>query len=575
MTTYILGTGLSHDGSSCLMKDGVIVAGIEKERLTRQKHDGFNDDLTLQYCLDSAGISWSDVDLVVENNTVNPYDQSDEERRGDRIIPASVPRVNISHHLAHAYSVAGMSPLPRMAVVVLDGRGSSLDNCIDAPDSVLPPEIAAVAPAERSGFWEKESLYLFDGKLVEPVFKDFSPLRSTVAPVRHPMMPRSLAHGIGAVYGAVSRYVFGKSFTEGKLMGLAPYGRPGHFDFPIFDLAEGRVFARYDWYSRFPAELAGDGLNLRENFQYYADLAHHVQSEAERAILHLFGEYHRMSGEPAAGYAGGVALNAVCNGKIVAKTPFEELYIQPAAGDNGIALGCAYYGWLQTLGQPPVRHDGSTAFARPFTEQEVRAALAEFADRCVVEGPFPVEERSRRAAAMIADGEVLGWFQGPSEFGPRALGHRSILADPRREHLRDHINANVKFREDFRPFAPATLAAEADKYFEGVTDSPYMISVSQVPEHLRKALPAVTHRDGSARLQTVTPTSNPAFWALLTHLKSLTGLPICLNTSLNRRGMPIVETPAQALSLLCETALDAMVLEGFIVRRVGAPGTPS
>lgn len=567
MTTYVLGTGLSHDGSSCLLKDGAVVVGIEKERLTRRKHDGFNDDLTIQYCLDVAGISWSDIDLIVENNTINPYDAADELRRGKRLIPASVPRVNISHHLAHAYSVAGASPFSQMAIAILDGRGSSLDNCVDVSRDVLPPEIAAVEDSARSGYWEKESLYRFDGKTAEPVFKDFSPLRSTVTDLRHPIVPRTLAHGIGAVYGAVARYVFGSSFAEGKLMGLAPYGTPGRFDFPIFDLVDGRVFSRYDWCLEFPANLAGNGTNLKENFQFYADLAFHVQREAERAILYLFHVYQRMSGERKAGYAGGVALNAVCNGKIVAQSPFEELYIQPAAGDNGVALGCAFYGWLQTLGYAPVPHDGSTAFARPYTDDEVRYSMSQFSERCVFDGPFTVEERALRAAALIADGKVVGWFQGSSEFGPRALGHRSILADPRREKLRDHINANIKYREDFRPFAPAVLAADADRYFEGVTHSPYMICVSSVPVQLRRLLPAVIHKDGSARLQTVTAKSNPPFWVLLSYLKDLTGIPIVLNTSLNRQGMPIVETPAEALSLLCETALDALVLEGYIVRR--------
>ncbi|MFD4657080.1 carbamoyltransferase [Kitasatospora sp. NPDC058444] len=567
MPTYVLGTGLSHDGSSCLLRDGVIVAAIEKERLTRKKHDGFNDDLTLRRCLEIEGITWADVDLLVENNTTNPYDEQDQVRRGIRGIPASVPRVNISHHLAHAYSVVGTSPFERMAVAVIDGRGSSLDNCVDAPEHVLPPGCVGLSRDEQAGLWEKESLYVYDGGVLEPVFRDFSPLRRYVTDLTHPILPRSLGHGIGAMYGAVSRFVFGGDFAEGKLMGLAPYGTPGAHDFPLFDLRGHRVFNRYDWVHRFPADLKGDGTNLKRHFQAYADLAHQVQREAERAVHHLLEQYRQLSGIDTLGYAGGVALNAVCNGRIPERTGFRELYVQPAAGDNGIALGCAFHGWLSVLGKDRVRHDGSTWFAGSYGDDEVRRALAARADELTWTGPHPVGDRARIAARAIADGRVVGWFQGPSEFGPRALGHRSILGDPRREHLRDHINANVKFREDFRPFAPSVLASHVGDYFEGVLDSPYMIQVARVPADLRKDIPAVVHRDGTARLQTVTRETNPRYWALLEEMRRLTGLPMVINTSLNRRGMPIVETPAEAVDLLLTTGLDALVLEGYVVRR--------
>lgn len=566
MAVYVLGTGLSHDGSSCLIKDGRIVAAIEKERITRKKHDGFNDDLTLQACLDIAGVGWRDIDLLVENNTVNAYDDQDQARRGGRIIPDFVPRVNISHHLAHAYSVVGTSPLEQMTVAVIDGRGSSLNNCIDTPDEVLPCEFRGLSEEEKAGLWEKESVYSYSNGELLPVFKDFSPLRRTLIDVEHPILPRSLGHGIGAMYGAVSRYVFGKNFSDGKLMGLAPYGNSDSHDFPLFDLRDGRVFNRYDWIDRFPAEMRGTGTNLKQNFETYANLALHVQTECERAILYILESYRRGTGIGKLGYAGGVALNAVCNGKIISGTGYEDLYIQPAAGDNGIAIGCAYYGWLKTLGNDRVPHDGTTWFASEYGDAVIEKTLSKFSDEIIWTGPHDIEGRAQLAAQSISEGQVLGWFQGKSEFGPRALGHRSIIADPRRGDMRDHINANVKFREDFRPFAPSVLATYAAEYFEGVTVSPYMIQVAQVPEALQSAIPAVVHQDGSARLQTVTEDINPRYAKLLAEMKSLTGLPMVINTSLNRRGMPIVETPDEAVRLLLETGLDALVLEGYIVR---------
>ncbi|MET9499455.1 carbamoyltransferase C-terminal domain-containing protein [Streptomyces sp. NPDC006552] len=453
-----------------------------------------------------------------------------------------------------------------MTVAVIDGRGSSLNNCIDTPDEVLPCEFRGLSEEEKAGLWEKESVYSYSNGELLPVFKDFSPLRRTLIDVEHPILPRSLGHGIGAMYGAVSRYVFGKNFSDGKLMGLAPYGNSDSHDFPLFDLRDGRVFNRYDWIDRFPAEMRGTGTNLKQNFETYANLALHVQTECERAILYILESYRRGTGIGKLGYAGGVALNAVCNGKIISGTGYEDLYIQPAAGDNGIAIGCAYYGWLKTLGNDRVPHDGTTWFASEYGDAVIEKTLSKFSDEIIWTGPHDIEGRAQLAAQSISEGQVLGWFQGKSEFGPRALGHRSIIADPRRGDMRDHINANVKFREDFRPFAPSVLATYAAEYFEGVTVSPYMIQVAQVPEALQSAIPAVVHQDGSARLQTVTEDINPRYAKLLAEMKSLTGLPMVINTSLNRRGMPIVETPDEAVRLLLETGLDALVLEGYIVR---------
>lgn len=223
--TYILGTGLSHDGSTCLMKDGKIVVAIEKERLTRIKHDGFNDNLTIQYCLDCAGITFRDIDLIVEKNTINPILKKDDiEKRAGRLIPQDIPRISISHHLAHAYSAIGTSPFDDLGVVVMDGQGSSLDTCLDVPKNVLSANVQNIEEPEKYKFFEHSSYYLFENGKISPIFKDFSEHVICDHSV-FPLAPNDMRNSMAELYGGAARYVFGEDFCEGKMMGLAPYGR--------------------------------------------------------------------------------------------------------------------------------------------------------------------------------------------------------------------------------------------------------------------------------------------------------------------------------------------------------------
>ncbi len=290
-----------------------------------------------------------------------------------------------------------------------------------------------------------------------------------------------------------------------------------------------------------------------------------MQTEIERVLLDLVNDRYERSPSPNLAYAGGVALNAVANSRILRETGFERLFIQPAAGDNGLAIGCAYYGWLETLGKEAVRADGTTYFGPAYPADRVKRAVAECGDAISVE---PSAELEKDVARLLADGKVVAWYRGGSEFGPRALGHRSILGHPGIPGLGDHINKDIKFREDFRPFAPSVIAEEASRYFEtDGHDSPHMILVFQVRPHYRELLANVVHRDGSSRLHTVTEQSEPAYFRLLKEFKALTGLPVLLNTSLNKRGMPIVETPEDALSLFLECALDALVLDDMLIMK--------
>lgn len=572
---YVLGTGLSHDGSACLLKDGRIAVAIEKERITRRKHDGGNDTVAIEYCLEAAGITLDDLSLIVQNANFGDFERGNDWFGGPRLLTRDcpVPVVTISHHLAHAYSALGMCPFEECNILVVDGCGNGADECkgIDqaAGRTVGDDET-------RHLFFEKDSYYSYRGGRMEAVYKDFSPWG--LSSKGYAMTPNTTKHSIGGVYAAASSYCLRGREDLGKLMGLAPYGRPGAFTGEIFDLRDGRVFVRYDWMQTFDRPARNES-QLGSDFQYYADIARWVQREVERALLYLIESRLGLSPCDYLAYAGGVALNAVANALIRKHFSLKDLFIVPAAGDNGIAVGCAFYGWLEVLRQPRIPHDGSTCFGRIYPRTAVQASFETAA--AVPEPPQPDpddelqlhvqedEDFITTAAQLLADGKIIAWFQDGSEFGPRALGRRSLLADPRVPDVRNVINREIKRREDFRPFAPSVALEDAATYFECDFESPYMILVAQVRPAWAERLRSIVHEDGSARLQTVTEDWNPKYYRLLTEFRRLSGISVVLNTSFNRRGMPIVETPDQALSFFRETPrLDALILDRFIVTRV-------
>jgi carbamoyltransferase len=555
---YVLGTGLSHDGSACLLKDGRICVAIEKERLTRIKHDGHNDTEAIQYCLEAEGIQLRDLTLIVQSALHTMFAHGNEWFEGTRILDPAVPCRTISHHFAHAYGAAATSPFSECTVLVIDGSGSSMDHCIDLDGATIP---VAPPPEMRHGYFEKDSCYRYRHGHLEPVYKDFSPWGFDLQ--GGPLDSMGTLHSIGGLYWAASIYVFGSMSDPGKLMGLAPYGRPAVHDEPIFDLRHGRVFVRRDWMAGFrsPSRAPAD---FTARFQYFADFARWVQEETQRAVHYVINARLALVPSENLAYCGGVALNAVANGKLLDSTLVRNVYIQPSAGDNGIAIGCAYYGWLRVLEREPVPHDGSVYWGRTYSAGEVSAAICERATELVVEQP---EDHVRATARMIADGTIVGWFQGGAEFGPRALGHRSILALPNRLGVKEHINARIKFREDFRPFAPSVPLDDAARFFDIRCESPYMILTAPAREGWRSRLPGVVHVDGSSRVHTVTRELEPAFYELLKAVGELTSVPVLLNTSLNRRGQPIVETPRQAIEFLLSCELDAMVIGNRILRK--------
>ena len=551
---YVLGTAVSHDGSACLLKDGHIAVAIEKERITRIKHDGGNDVDAIEYCLNAEGIRFDDLALVVQNDNFGMFEAGSDWFDGPRLSSPKVPVLSISHHLAHAFSAVGLSPFDESAVLVVDGCGNCFKDCIDREGAQIPEP----PPAQlQELFFEKDSYYAHERGALRAIYKDFSPLETK----RYTMHPNTTRHSLGGAYLGVSTYVFRGVEDPGKLMGLAPYGRPNVHDFEMFELRDGRIFLRYDWMRRFdrPARSSED---LSEHFQHYADLAYHTQRELERALLYLLEHRHALHPSRNLAFAGGVALNAVANATLLRKGPFERVFPVPCAADNGLAVGCAYFGWLRHLKRDRKKHSGAMYLGRRYSEAQVQEAIENAGAAIEVQTPKAL---TSEVAQHLAQGKVIGWFQQGAEFGPRALGHRSLLADPRRAKMRDFINREIKFREDFRPFAPSVLREAAGEFFDMEHESPHMILVAPTRPQWRDKIPAVVHEDGSARVQTVTEEAAPLYAQLLRDFGAITSIPILLNTSLNRRGQPIVERPEQALDLLLQTAMDALVLERFIV----------
>lgn len=557
---YVLGVGLSHNGAACLLKDGRIAVAIEKERLTKIKNDGGNDAFAIAYSLSAAGIGWDEVALVVQNANFGSFAYGNDWYRGPRTIPDGVPVVTISHHLAHACSAFFLSPFDEAAVLTVDGCGNAFEDCMDLDGAVLTER----PQGDMAALWfEKDSYYAATGTALQAVFKDFSPFGRIHSD--YPMDPDTTRHSIGGVYAGASRYMFGNTPDLGKLMGLAPYGRAGIFSQRIFDIREGRVFVDGGWMAEFRARVQSPA-DFKARFQYFADIARLVQSEVERALVELVRARHARHPARNLCFAGGVALNAVANTRILRETPFEHMFVPPAADDSGLAIGCAYYGWHSVLGRGREPHGGTPFLGRSHDGEagQIERALGLLGAGVTVTRPPDLVDAM---ADVLADGKTLAWCRAGAEFGPRALGHRSILADPRRPELRDYINAQIKFREDFRPFAPAVRAEEADTYFDLDRDSPYMLFVVPVREAWRDRIGAVVHVDGTARVQTVRREADQTFHALLGAVQARTGIGMLLNTSLNRRGQPIVETPVEAAELFRDTGLHALVIGPYLVMK--------
>lgn len=583
-----------HDSAACVLKDGEIIAAAQEERFTRKKHDpGFPHE-ALRYCLREAGVTLSDVSAVTfydkpllkferlletylafapqglqsflaampvwlkEKLFLKTLLQKELVAHDAGMTKATLPALLFSeHHESHAASAFFPSPYERAVVLCMDGVGE----------------------------WATSSAWLGEGNSLKPLWEIPFP------------------HSLGLLYSAFTYYTgFKVNSGEYKVMGLAPYGEPKYvkaiydhlidlkpdgtfrMNMEYFDYCTGLTMTsrKFDGILGGPPRRAESQLGQRE-----MDLARSVQEVTEEVMLRLSRTLHRETGVDHMCLAGGVALNCVGNGRILREGPFKGLWIQPAAGDAGGALGAALTTWYQYEGQPRQsngREDKmrGSYLGPSFTNNEIEAYLQGSA---IPYMRLSDDELAERVAQELAAGKVIGWFQGRMEFGPRALGGRSILGDARNSKMQSVMNLKIKYRESFRPFAPSVLRERVEDYFELDSDSPYMLLVAPVKEKRRLAkstapsglwgiellnvprsdIPAVTHLDYSARIQTVHAQTNPRYYALLQAFERQTGCPVLVNTSFNVRGEPIVGKPQDAFRCFMRTEMDVLVLENCVL----------
>ena len=566
---YILGiNAYDHDVSACLLRDGEIAFGIEKERITREKHAGGFFQEVIDYLLQAEGITLDDVDLVVRNCYVLPVDElemrmvyqgdmSAREREQARNSPLYLPKSNkvmtVSHHLAHAYSAFAVCPFDEGVVMVVDGVGSY------ASDIKEPGQLTEGAnPLAR----ESESYYRFKGSELETLKKVWlEPCRGLLSDEFINM------DGLGALYSRVSSYIFADWNKCGEVMGLAPYGRPDNFR-RLLEMKDGELHVPRMGCKLQPALDAGRKRTWEDHpaMPHWEDMAWQVQHDAEEVLLERARWLRETTGAKNLCLAGGVALNCVANGRIIREAGFENVWIQPAAGDNGISIGCAYYGRLAIQKKPRTFVMKQATLGAEYSDEVARRAGNPL---LVSRKTFNGEDNSicRESAKLLADGKVFGWFQGRAEFGPRALGNRSILGDPRRPEMKDILNRRVKFRQAFRPFAPIVTYEKAKDIFVGEDKSPFMLRAKHVRPEWKDRIPAIVHVDGTARVQTVRREHNERIYDLLTEFEKLTGVPVLVNTSFNIKGEPIVETPQDAMNCFIYTGIDYLALHNTLVSK--------
>ncbi|MEX2115770.1 MAG: carbamoyltransferase [Bacteroidota bacterium] len=548
-----------HDAAAALVRDGVLIAAGQEERFTRQRHDQNFPINAIHYCLDTAGLDPSQVDYIVFYDKplvkferilstylatfpkgLPSFLKAMPVWLKDKIwIPQTIKKelsyegeiLFTEHHMSHAASAFLVSPFEKAAILTIDGVGE----------------------------WETSTYGVGKGTEIH--------LRRAIY----------FPHSLGLLYSAFTYYLgFRVNSAEYKVMGLAPYGEPVFYDKIMNELLHvgedggfriNMKYFSYDYgltmtsgaFDRFMGQPRRKPES--ELSQFYKDVAASLQKVTDEIVVRMARAIARETGETRLCMAGGVALNCVSNSKILEHTPFQEVFVQPAAGDAGGAVGAAFYVYNTVLKKPRTYVMSDVFLGPEFSDSDIEHFLR------ILEVPFRKcsrEELLSETARLLADQKVIGWFQGRMEFGPRALGARSILADARNPKNQSIVNLKIKFRESFRPFAPAVLEDRVSDYFLWDRPSPYMLFVATVREDKRE-IPAVTHLDGSARLQTVSRSQHPLFYDLLKEFENQTGCPVLINTSFNVRGEPIVCTPEDAWKCFLRTEMDHLVLGSFIL----------
>lgn len=552
--TWVLGISASHNGAVCLLRDDEVVVAVQEERLSRFKRHrihGAEPSRALAYCLEYAGLTPDDLSLAVvclqgRAREAKHAVESNPALRGAR---GRVPTVVIPHHLGHAAHAFATSGFADAAVLVVDGAGSPFED--------LPEDERAAIRHPVEGGWETISLYAASGTSVVALEKHLVARGGWYRP-RGAAMPGF--GSLGGMFSAVAAQLFNEPSEAGKVMGLAPYGSATLSAESFFRLEDGRfkflddVPSRFTHAERWPARA-----------EEYQNLAASVQAALEVAILHLARRLRELCPVENLCYAGGVALNSVANERVIRESGFREVYIPPAAEDSGPAIGAAYYGLWRLTGHNTRRRMAHDSCGIPYSPRAVSSAVEKFAPRVRTVVP---DDIITEAVERMCAGQIIGWFDGGSELGPRALGQRSILCDPRRREAKEILNSRVKRREPFRPFAPVVPLEEVGEWFEldgAPRESPFMLRVCDFKEEQKARVPSVVHVDGTGRVQTVTSEANGRFYELVKKFGEAAGTPVVLNTSFNVMGEPIVETPEDAVACLLASGLDCCVFEDRIV----------
>ena len=559
-----------HDSSAALIQDGVLIAAAEEERFSRKKHDSGWPALAIEFCLKMGGITLHDVDYVVFYekpfvkfermllSAMSTFPRSSAVFResmqrwiSDKLWIKSMMQKELGipnskllfcdHHMSHAASSFFTSPFEESAILTIDGAGE----------------------------WSTATQGVGRGNRIE-IHKE----------LRFP-------HSLGLLYSAFTAYC-GFEVNEGeyKLMGMHPYGKPTMCDkiYELIEVADDgslwhdmRYFAYH--YSRnstltkaFEEHFGRPARDPKKSDKsldpFYCDVAASIQRVTEEIVMKMATNLHETTGMKNLCLAGGVALNSVSNYKLLRNGPFDDLFIHPAPGDDGGSVGAAYWAYNHLLGQPrgPALEDAY--YGSEYSDAEVKAFLDKYdiAYRYIEND----EEFFQYAAQALVDGKVCGWFRGRFEWGPRALGKRSIIADPRKAEMKEKLNEKIKFREAFRPFAPSVLEERADEFFDFPEPqrhypARFMLFVTPVREEKRADLPAITHEDGSGRLQTVYKKTNPDYHRMIEIFGEKTGVPVIMNTSFNLKGEPIVEDPSHAFNTFSLSGMDLLFMNNFVV----------